>query len=119
MKKQSFSEKWEVAKRKAYNRVMASPRVQRLALGDTANRELVGAAVSVLIIVIILMIVVFVGSELESAADVSGTTHWANITNLTGELGESAASIMKVGIILSVIFAAVGFLIWPYIGGQR
>ena len=117
MKKQSFSEKWEVAKRKAYNRVMASPRMQRLALGDTANRELVGAAVSVLVIIIILMIVVFVGAELESAADVSGDNVWHNITNETGALGESAASIMKVGVILSVIFAAVGFLIFPYISG--
>ena len=117
--RKTFSEKWNIAKAKAQERVMASPRVQRVLSGDLGNRELVGAAVSVLIIIIILMIVVFVGAELESAADVSGDNHWHNITNLTGELGESAASIMKVGIILSVIFAAVGFLIWPYIGGQR
>ena len=108
---------WKDAKRQAETKVMASSRVQRVLMGDLGNRELVGAAVSVLIIIIVLMIVVFVGSELDSAADVSGDTHWHNITNNTGELGESAASILKVGVILSVIFAAVGFLIWPYIGG--
>ena len=110
---------WNDAKRQAEARVMASPRVQRILMGDLGNRELVGAAVSVLIIIIILMIVVFVGSELDDAADVGGDNVWNNITNNTGELGESAASILKVGVILSVIFAAVGFLIWPYIGRAR
>lgn len=48
---------------------------------------------------------------------------WGNVTDETGSLGESSASILKVGVILMVIFAAVGFLIMPYIqdalGGRR
>ena len=108
---------WKDAKRQAETKVMASARVQRVLAGDLGNRELVGAAVSVLIIIIILMIVVFVGGELDDAADTTYLDPWDNISNKPGELGESASSILKVGVILSVIFAAVGFLIWPYIGG--
>ena len=45
------------------------------------------------------------------------STPWGNVTDKTGELGETGSSILKVGVILSILFAAVGFLIFPYIGG--
>ena len=156
---------------------------------------LVGAAIATLVIIITLMVVVFTGSEMESAAETSNLedtfsvinetmdcdTHdvwvslnharvingsdavtnatwtatrgtdflindtegkykplstgeinttdddynmtynynvrssWGNVTDKTGSLGESSASILKVGVILMVIFAAVGFLVMPYI----
>ena len=114
-------EKWEDAKRKAQNtisdRIVKSERLMSMMSGEGGNVQLVGAAVSVLVIIIILMVIVYTGSELEAAADVTPNSSWENITTKTGELGESAASILKVGVILAVIFAAVGFLIWPYIQG--
>ena len=115
----SLKENWNLAKSQATSRILSKPSVQRVLVGDLGNRELVGAAISVLVIIIVLMITVFVGKELDDAADTTYLDPWDNITNATGELGESAASILKVGVILSVIFAACGFLIWPYIGGNR
>lgn len=57
------------------------------------------------------------GSDYNITYTFEGMSSWGNVTDKTGELGESASSILKVGVILSILFAAVGFLIWPYIGG--
>ena len=99
MLKQNLSEKWRIAKAKASSYILSKPSVQRILIGDTGNRELVGAAVAVLVIIIILMVIVFIGSELEDAADITGDNVWHNVSNETGALGESAASILKVGVI--------------------
>jgi hypothetical protein len=113
--------RWEIAKQKAVQRISEriakSEKLMSLMSGTGGNVQLVGAAVSILVIIIVLMVIVYTGSELEDAADVTTGSHWHNITNLTGEVGEAGASILKVGVILAVIFSAVGFLIWPYIEG--
>ena len=114
---EKIGEAYRKAQNKVADRIAKSERLMSVMSGEGGNVQLVGAAVSVLVIVIVLMVLVFTGSELESAADTETGSSWSNITNLTGDLGESAASILKVGVILAVIFAAVGFLIWPYIEG--
>ena len=57
------------------------------------------------------------GSDYNITYTFEGKSPWGNVTDKTGELGETGSSILKVGIILSILFAAVGFLIYPYIGG--
>ena len=106
MKTKGLSERWRFAKQKATEKVLSSPRIQRVLVGDLGNRELISVAISVLVIVIILMISVFVGKELEDAADVGTNGTWKNVSNATGELGETASSILKVGVIENQLLKA-------------
>jgi hypothetical protein len=40
---------------------------------------------------------------------------YGNISDTTGDMGEKGSSMLTIGIILLAIFAAVGFLVMPYI----
>lgn len=83
--------------------------------------EIVAAVVGLLIIVIAGMMMGYVGSELEDAAGLSynaaggGNTKWDNITGETGDAAESGMNIVAVGVILTILLAAVGVFVYPYI----
>jgi hypothetical protein len=77
--------------------------------------ELIEVAIAIMIIGVVLYAWIFAGSELEEAADVTGGSHWNNITNNTADMGEKGTSMLSIGLMLLAIFAAVGFLVFPYI----
>lgn len=84
--------------------------------------EIVAATIGLLIIIIAGMVMSYVGSELESAAGLSynaaggGNTVWDNVTGETGDAAESGMNIVGVGVILTILLAAIGIFIYPYLG---
>ena len=86
------------------------------------NTELAAVGISIMILVILGSMAALIGNELEGASGLTynydaGATnsHWENVSYETGELGEDGFNILGVGIILAVILAAVGFIIFPYL----
>lgn len=80
-------------------------------------RELVGVVVGLTVIIILVYASIFMGDKLEQSADITVGSHWQNMSNATGEMAEDTIDMVGVGILIVTIFAAVGFIIWPYIQG--
>ena len=87
---------------------------------EGSMRELVGVVVGLTVIIILVYAAIFMGDKLEQSADITAGSHWHNMSNATGDMAEDAIDMVGVGILIVTIFAAVGFIIWPYItGGGR
>ena len=78
--------------------------------------EITAVVIGLLVIVIMGMIMAFVGTELEGAMTITTGSVWDNITNETGDAADSGMNIVGVGVILTVLLAAVGVFIYPYLG---
>lgn len=46
-------------------------------------------------------------------------THWTNMTDAAGRLGESTISMVGVAILILIIFASVGWIITPYLNDKK
>jgi len=94
---------------------------EALLRGDKGTMgELVGVAVGLMVIIIVIYVMTFTGSELEQATEIASGTHWSNISNVTGDMAESSIGMLRIGIMIAIIFAAIGIFIWPYLqGGQQ
>ena len=86
---------------------------------DGSMRELVGVVVGLTVIIILVYASIFMGDKLEQSADITAGSHWDNMSNSTGKMAEDTIDMVGVGILIVTIFAAVGFIIWPYIQGGR
>ena len=86
---------------------------------DGSMRELVGVVVGLTVIIILVYASIFMGDKLEQSADITVGSHWSNMSNATGKMAEDTIDMVGVGILIVTIFAAVGFIIWPYIQGGR
>jgi len=84
---------------------------------DGSMRELVGVVVGLTVIIIMVYTAIFMGDKLESAAEITVDSHWDNMSKATGQMAEDSIDMIGVGILIVTIFAAVGFIIWPYIQG--
>ena len=85
---------------------------------EGSMRELVGVVVGLTVIIIMVYTAIFMGDKLENAATITTGSHWDNMSNATGRMAEDSIDMIAVGILIVTIFAAVGFIIWPYIGGR-
>ncbi len=86
---------------------------------EGSMRELVGVVVGLTVIIILVYAAIFMGDKLESSADITANSSWANLSSATGDIAEDTIDMVGVGILIVTIFAAVGFIIWPYIQGGR
>lgn len=85
---------------------------------EGSMRELVGVVVGLTVIIILVYASIFMGDKLEQSADITAGSHWSNMSNATGKMAEDTIDMVGVGILIVTIFAAVGFIIWPYIQGK-
>ena len=90
-------------------------KANRFISDSKANTELTSVGVAILVLVIVGAMAALIGNELESASTLTSGSHWANVSNETGEMATDGFNILGVGIILAVILAAVGFIIFPYL----
>lgn len=92
-------------------------KANRKFLNDTKGDigEITSVVVGLLVIVIMGMIMAFVGTELEDAMTITTGSVWDNVTNETGDAADSGMNIVSVGVILTVLLAAVGIFVYPYI----
>jgi len=86
---------------------------------EGSMQELVGVVVGLTVIIILIYTAIFMGDKLESAATITAGSHWDNMSTATGEMAEDSIDMIAVGILIVTIFAAVGFIIWPYIQGKE
>ena len=84
---------------------------------EGSMRELVGVVVGLTVIIILIYTAIFMGDKLENAATITPGSHWDNMSTATGKMAEDSIDMIAVGILIVTIFAAVGFIIWPYIQG--